>query len=270
MGYPSRGITSVSSFFPFGLLQCLCPHWVSGQDCCPSPPKLGVPPTPQGFSWGVQALARATSGGGDPTVTLHLLPAPGTRNSSLEGPVETTDEHTFGVRRRSAVWDGGTRVGQIPWGQRHPHRVGREVYDGDGGRALSASVASPGACNHLTGLFPPHGLRKGTWWDLGPSLVLAATRSRWLWRWLCSPASPSPSCSSCSTSAGAAPSLALTVSAPSLVTRSRGCDVGTALSPRPWGRGHLGWATGVWEEGLWVGGHPWRGAGSPGSVGSSC
>ncbi|KAM6365305.1 high affinity nerve growth factor receptor [Pluvialis apricaria] len=26
-----------------------------------------------------------------------LLPAPGTKNSSLEGPVETTDEHTFGV-----------------------------------------------------------------------------------------------------------------------------------------------------------------------------
>ncbi|XP_068271414.1 high affinity nerve growth factor receptor [Nyctibius grandis] len=26
-----------------------------------------------------------------------LLPAPGTRNSSLEGPVETTDEHTFGI-----------------------------------------------------------------------------------------------------------------------------------------------------------------------------
>ncbi|NXC91587.1 NTRK1 factor, partial [Cercotrichas coryphoeus] len=36
-------------------------------------------------------------GDGDPTLTLHLLPAPGTRNSSLEGPVETTDEHTFGV-----------------------------------------------------------------------------------------------------------------------------------------------------------------------------
>ncbi|NWV38400.1 NTRK1 factor, partial [Grantiella picta] len=36
-------------------------------------------------------------GGGNPTFTLHLLPAPGTRNSSLEGPVETTDEHTFGV-----------------------------------------------------------------------------------------------------------------------------------------------------------------------------
>ncbi|NXD97190.1 NTRK1 factor, partial [Chaetorhynchus papuensis] len=33
----------------------------------------------------------------DPTLTLHLLPAPGTRNSSLEGPVETTDEHTLGV-----------------------------------------------------------------------------------------------------------------------------------------------------------------------------
>ncbi|NXD44912.1 NTRK1 factor, partial [Copsychus sechellarum] len=36
-------------------------------------------------------------GDGDPTLTLHLLPAPGTRNSSLEGPVETTDEHAFGV-----------------------------------------------------------------------------------------------------------------------------------------------------------------------------
>ncbi|NXV08890.1 NTRK1 factor, partial [Cettia cetti] len=36
-------------------------------------------------------------GDGDPTLTLHLPPAPGTRNSSLEGPVETTDEHTFGV-----------------------------------------------------------------------------------------------------------------------------------------------------------------------------
>ncbi|NWV27066.1 NTRK1 factor, partial [Origma solitaria] len=36
-------------------------------------------------------------GDGDPIFTLHLLPAPGTRNSSLEGPVETTDEHTFGV-----------------------------------------------------------------------------------------------------------------------------------------------------------------------------
>ncbi|NWW67676.1 NTRK1 factor, partial [Ifrita kowaldi] len=36
-------------------------------------------------------------GDGDPTLTLHLLPAPGTRNSSLEGPVETTDEHTLGV-----------------------------------------------------------------------------------------------------------------------------------------------------------------------------
>ncbi|NWY39637.1 NTRK1 factor, partial [Sylvia atricapilla] len=36
-------------------------------------------------------------GDGNPTLTLHLLPTPGTRNSSLEGPVETTDEHTFGV-----------------------------------------------------------------------------------------------------------------------------------------------------------------------------
>ncbi|NXU12830.1 NTRK1 factor, partial [Pardalotus punctatus] len=34
---------------------------------------------------------------GDPTLTLHILLVPGTRNSTLEGPVETTDEHTFGV-----------------------------------------------------------------------------------------------------------------------------------------------------------------------------
>lgn len=142
------------------------------------------------------------------------------------------------------------------------------VYGGDEGWSLSASVpvASPGTCNHLTGLFPSHGLGKGTWWDLDPSPVLAATRSRWLWLWLCSPASPSLSSSSCSTSAGAGPSLALTVSAPGLVTQYSGCDTGTARSPHPWGCrgcvGHLGWDTGV-GRGIEGGGTPMEGCWLP-------
>lgn len=37
-----------------------------------------------------------------PPPHTHPVPSPhaGTRNSSLEGPVETADEHTFGVRAR--------------------------------------------------------------------------------------------------------------------------------------------------------------------------
>ncbi|NXH70678.1 NTRK1 factor, partial [Hydrobates tethys] len=42
-------------------------------------------------------------------IPVSLSPL-GTRNSSLEGPVETTDEHTFGVRGCSMVWAGGTRT----------------------------------------------------------------------------------------------------------------------------------------------------------------
>lgn len=144
-----------------------------------------------------------------------------------------------------------------------------EVYDGDEGQSLSSSVcpvAPPGACNHLRGLFPSHGLGKGTWCDLDLSPVLAATRSRWLWHWLCSPASPSLSCSSCSTSAGAAPSLALTVSSPSLVTQYSGCDTGGQPCPHISGAagavGHLGWVAGV-ARGTVGGGTPVEGCWLP-------
>lgn len=186
--------------------------------------------------------------------------------------METTDEHTFGVRRCSAVLGGPGHLQEgdtIPEGTAKPAPCGMGAYDGDEGRSLSASVfpvPSPGACTHPTALLPCQGLGKGT-------LVAPG-------------AEPCPRCQQVSVAVALAVFACLSLSVmlillnkcgrrskfginrespPALVTPERSCDTGTPLPV--WGsRG----GTRVFGGRGAAGGDPCRGAGSPGSVGSSC
>lgn len=130
---------------PCGVIAGVLPPWVSPH----------LPEAPQG-------MGRRT-----PRSPHTRLPAPGTRNSSLEGPVETTDEHTFGVRGCSVVWAGGAghprEGGTGPCGTAQPEPGGMGTRWGR--RAQAWCISFP--CGHVS----PPGLGEGTRWD--PILTLS-------------------------------------------------------------------------------------------------
>lgn len=79
--------------------------WARCSPCPKSPPSRADPGSPpqcgcsaHGGAW----LSLSPLHPQTPRSPCAPLPAPGTRNSSLEGPVETMDERTFGVRARPA------------------------------------------------------------------------------------------------------------------------------------------------------------------------
>lgn len=79
--------------------------WARCSPCPKSPPSRADPGSPPPVrvqrSWRSVAVL-VPSASPTPRSPCAPLPAPGTRNSSLEGPVETMDERTFGVRAQPA------------------------------------------------------------------------------------------------------------------------------------------------------------------------